>query len=509
MPSSQKGSKSRTHQLTSSNNNDKIHPVLKYNWTSLDAYLWKDNMIRKLTYTEAHINELARHILRQSPDRWWKVFSSLSNEEHTGLEEAMDAGLPDEARFLLGIHVLRARYAHFLHSILRLVSLGIFDRREMETRALLIIIGNKAADDLADIEGGEISRPIYRRAERERDRAPKVLDFSRPVHIKVHKKYLDTETLDFYGLPWEWYASNNDFIIIKQFVPEHDQDVIFEHTRKRREKQEPTIREKLGKLRDQLLMARKKEPTVGYTVQSVRVPEHSVRVPDEGADLHELETSPNEEKFVEARRHGKASAKSAWQGSCQPQASTTGDDLYSSDTSPPLTFALAPQSASATRLQDFQAQAKRAEANQITIEDDRRPWDYERQRHQERPPGPEIYFTNDDENYGAGMRNQERVQTREGRNVAQSSNARRAPRQYSRMAAAEIRQDDDVVSISDASLYTSPPSENEDIDAAENRVQALLSRWTAPANNEDMWGASEPYAGDMDGPTVEEGEYVE
>ena len=27
---------------------------------------------------------------------------------------------------------------------------------------------------------------------------------SRPTYVKVHRKHLDPETLDVYGLPWEW-----------------------------------------------------------------------------------------------------------------------------------------------------------------------------------------------------------------------------------------------------------------------------------------------------------------
>lgn len=33
----------------------------------------------------------------------------------------------------------------------------------------------------------------------------KVVDLGRPTYIKVHRKHLSPETLDAYGLPWEWY----------------------------------------------------------------------------------------------------------------------------------------------------------------------------------------------------------------------------------------------------------------------------------------------------------------
>ncbi|MCJ1401325.1 hypothetical protein MMC11_004537 [Xylographa trunciseda] len=503
LSSSQKGSETRIHQSTSSNNNDKTHPVLKYKWTSLDAYLWKDDMIRKLTYTEAHINELARHILRQSPDRWWKLFSSLSSEEHTGLEEAMDERRPDEARFLLGIQILSARYAHFLHSMLRLVSLGMLDRREIETRALLIIIGNKAADDLADIESGEVSPAVRRRAERKRDRGPKVLSLSRPTYVKVNKKYLDTETLDLYGLPWEWDARNTDFIIIKQWVPQHDQDILFEHTRKRREKPELTIGKDLGKHRDQNVLARKKEPK---SADAVRIDLFS----GEGAHVNGLETPLDEENFVEVGRHRKDSAKSARPDARQPYVSTTGEDLYSSDLCPPLASTLPRRPSTTARFGSFQPQSKRAKANRIITQSDPRPPVFERRHYQEEHlPVTVTYFTDDDENDRSRMRSQGRLQARERPSVPQSSNARRAPREHPRKPADNRSQDDDVVSVSDVSLYASPASENDEIDAAETRVQELLSRWTAPALTEDTRGGNEQYIGDTDGPTVEEGEYLE
>ena len=62
----------------------------------------------------------------------------------------------------------------------------------------------------------------------------------RPTYIKVHRDHLEPTTLNAYNLPWEWDAlSARDgvcqYMIIKTWVPEHDQDILFEHTRKLRE----------------------------------------------------------------------------------------------------------------------------------------------------------------------------------------------------------------------------------------------------------------------------------
>lgn len=87
------------------------------------------------------------------------------------------------------------------------------------------------------------------------------LSLSRPTYIKVHRKHLDTETLDIYHLPWEWDAHDASYIIIKQWIPEHDQDILFEHTRKLRERRMITDTQTvLKKERDQLLLVRRRDP---------------------------------------------------------------------------------------------------------------------------------------------------------------------------------------------------------------------------------------------------------
>ncbi|KAI4240284.1 MAG: hypothetical protein L6R40_005220 [Gallowayella cf. fulva] len=57
----------------------------------------------------------------------------------------------------------------------------------------------------------------------------------RPTYIKVLRKYMSVDTLDAYGLPWEWDDRDSNYIVIKRWINEHDQDGLFEHTRKLRE----------------------------------------------------------------------------------------------------------------------------------------------------------------------------------------------------------------------------------------------------------------------------------
>ena len=89
----------------------------------------------------------------------------------------------------------------------------------------------------------------------------KVLALSRPTYIRVRRKHLDPETLDLYQLPWVWDETDDNFIIIKQWIPERDQEMLFEHTRKLRESKQLTYTTtELRKERDQLLLVKKKEP---------------------------------------------------------------------------------------------------------------------------------------------------------------------------------------------------------------------------------------------------------
>lgn len=123
----------------------------------------------------------------------------------------------------------------------------------------------------------------------------KVMDLARPTYIKVHRKHLSPDTLDAYDLPWEpdevrpchfsippslCFAAHSvdplnhltdpieqrdgNYIIIKRWIPEHDQDILFEHTRKLRERR-PLLRltdtsVEVKKGRDEMFLVRRKSP---------------------------------------------------------------------------------------------------------------------------------------------------------------------------------------------------------------------------------------------------------
>ena len=55
---------------------------------------------------------------------------------------------------------------------------------------------------------------------------------------------------------------DSNYIIIKRWIPEHEQDILFDHTKRLRERKllaDTTV--ELKKERDQLMLVRKKSPT--------------------------------------------------------------------------------------------------------------------------------------------------------------------------------------------------------------------------------------------------------
>ncbi|EXJ94102.1 hypothetical protein A1O1_02495 [Capronia coronata CBS 617.96] len=64
------------------------------------------------------------------------------------------------------------------------------------------------------------------------EQASLAIDLHRPTYIKVNRKYLHPDTLDAYGLPWEWDGRDDEYIIIKKYIDHTLQDELFEHTRR-------------------------------------------------------------------------------------------------------------------------------------------------------------------------------------------------------------------------------------------------------------------------------------
>ena len=82
-----------------------------------------------------------------------------------------------------------------------------------------------------------------------------LVDPIRPTIIRVHRKHLSPVTLDTFKVPYEWdevsfpfldplsyhaevigaAQGDSNYLIVKRWVPEQEQEQLFEHTRKLRE----------------------------------------------------------------------------------------------------------------------------------------------------------------------------------------------------------------------------------------------------------------------------------
>ncbi|KAL2059677.1 hypothetical protein ABVK25_000970 [Lepraria finkii] len=88
-----------------------------------------------------------------------------------------------------------------------------------------------------------------------------IMDLRRPTFVKVHRKHISPDTLDEHDLPWEWDTRDLNYILIQQWIPVNDQAILFEHTRKLRERKQLTDTTfELRKERHKLLMVRQKSP---------------------------------------------------------------------------------------------------------------------------------------------------------------------------------------------------------------------------------------------------------
>lgn len=54
---------------------------------------------------------------------------------------------------------------------------------------------------------------------------------TRPVFTRMHRKYIEPQTLLFYNIPWEFDRDDENYVIIKRHLDQRESNVLFEHTR--------------------------------------------------------------------------------------------------------------------------------------------------------------------------------------------------------------------------------------------------------------------------------------
>ncbi|KAI4763329.1 hypothetical protein E4T52_08028 [Aureobasidium sp. EXF-3400] len=99
---------------------------------------------------------------------------------------------------------------------------------------------------------------------------PTPLISSPPVFPRISRRFLDTETLEHYHVPWEWDRSSGEHIIILRELDKYETDLLFEHTRLNRQGDDSTSEDN----HDVYLM----NPPRDYGSQSSRI-YHDRRLP--------------------------------------------------------------------------------------------------------------------------------------------------------------------------------------------------------------------------------------
>ncbi|MCJ1306940.1 hypothetical protein MMC25_000584 [Agyrium rufum] len=64
---------------------------------------------------------------------------------------------------------------------------------------------------------------------------PAVSERPRPTWLKISLEHIEIATIEVYGLPWEYDTTDVGYVIIKAWLSETDQDILFEHTKRLRQ----------------------------------------------------------------------------------------------------------------------------------------------------------------------------------------------------------------------------------------------------------------------------------
>lgn len=68
----------------------------------------------------------------------------------------------------------------------------------------------------------------------------KTADPSRPTYTRMSRRHLSIETLNKYKIDYE-FDVDPDYVLIKRWVPEYEQDFLWSHTREIRERRQPVV----------------------------------------------------------------------------------------------------------------------------------------------------------------------------------------------------------------------------------------------------------------------------
>ncbi|KAK3644383.1 hypothetical protein LTR56_009635 [Elasticomyces elasticus] len=192
------------------------------------------------SYYPGHVN-----ILREmTPDEAGVLFEhtrKLREERNsrTALSKLGGAGTMDEADDIVFVdEEYNERVARFVRAYTADDRQGVDDVERMD--------GNTTAFASKEVlkrhvKGSGNASPVIDTSETESEQGTssehlgeKKKGEQQPVFPKVHCRYLDVETLQYYGIPFERDRVHPDYFILLRQMDKHETDILFEHTRKLR-----------------------------------------------------------------------------------------------------------------------------------------------------------------------------------------------------------------------------------------------------------------------------------
>ncbi|CAI7624948.1 hypothetical protein PCG10_001738 [Penicillium crustosum] len=127
---------------------------------------------------------------------------------------------------------------------------------------------NKKKEDKKKEEKKKEEKKEEKKDEKKEEKKTEKKEEPKVTWIKVHRKYLLPDSLMAYGLPWDWDEHDPNYIIIKQWIDDEFQEILFAHTRRIREgkmlAQTSNTTTELrvnDRKKDKLYMIRKKSPS--------------------------------------------------------------------------------------------------------------------------------------------------------------------------------------------------------------------------------------------------------
>jgi len=224
----------------------------------LEAYLIKDGQGQalKMPLEQSELQNQLEAVLSRSKESPWNVLVSLGSKEQGSINSVVELGRSKDGceRLLAAIEIQeqmekverhmwqRKKERKAVQHILLFLKLGPDDEKEKEYKRRL-------EEDLR--KSGMNDRQIAVVLKKD-----KAVNADRPTWTRMSRRHLSIETLNRNRIDYEFDTVSNlqhcvsimsdrkqdpDYVLIKRWVPEYEQDILWNQTREIREKRKPVL----------------------------------------------------------------------------------------------------------------------------------------------------------------------------------------------------------------------------------------------------------------------------